>query len=557
MDVPSWSPRGAETTEDTVDVWEGVPLEAQPVPAPRAPKPRPELVGASYRQLLGRNFHLDDGAIQVLYKMEVPTGKAETFLAAFWKHEASLQAYSSGVSIARALVDAPVPATATADAAEEPGGCRACLREGRAEPCEEYAPGALRRVKDFERQRANSEAEEGTTSSSPPRPTASAGSVPSSPGTPVLATHVSRSASAGPGGPVVSPQKKKSVAAARTAGGAWRKRRAHKFVERRCRTCQHLPHDHAAEGSAVVTFTLSLDFKTRAAWMSAYPSIDDVVSEPMRDCIARFYEPTVCKVIDELNVGPSAFEYAGSSMDDEELSAATESLTSERGGGEDDDLLKQARFFRFSLWKAQNLPTRADGTPHTWVVQAKFGKSILSSSPKRSNDPSWKEHFHFKWKEGRLLYLRILATDDPGVHQGRVKVRVSESASRSRSSSAHAGRLSFQDDRRASEASVRGFVEERVGSLPTLGGSWGRRTPVLAAEDAHVSEENSADKLWESARQWRVIKPVDNKLQPHGQMLVSLQVGVQLPDPLGESGLLVLGALLHLRIASATLCGAR
>jgi hypothetical protein len=162
------------------------------------------------------------------------------------------------------------------------------------------------------------------------------------------------------------------------------------FVERRCRICGHLPHDHA--GSVVVTFALNLDFKTRAAWASAFASFDDVASEAMKDCIARVYEPSVLRILDEHTAARdhSVDDSVHSFLEDDDLSAATESIT-----GEQSDFLENKRFFRFTLWKAQNLPSRGDGRPHTWVVQAKFGKTVITSSEKTGNDPVWKEHFHF------------------------------------------------------------------------------------------------------------------------------------------------------------------
>ncbi len=56
---------------------------------PKAERP-PPLSARSYRDLLGAKLE-HSLPIQAVYKMEVPVGKAETFLAAFWKHEASLQ----------------------------------------------------------------------------------------------------------------------------------------------------------------------------------------------------------------------------------------------------------------------------------------------------------------------------------------------------------------------------------------------------------------------------------------------------------------------------------
>ncbi len=125
-----------------------------------------------------------------------------------------------------------------------------------------------------------------------------------------------------------------------------------------------------------------LDFKTRAAWESSFATFDDVASEAMKDCIARVYEPSVLRIVDDRRIEPEP-EPERLFFDDED--PASESITADR-----EDILEGRNFFRFSVWKAQNLPPRVDGTPHTWIVQAKYGKSILTSSSKTDNDPVWK-----------------------------------------------------------------------------------------------------------------------------------------------------------------------
>ncbi len=151
-----------------------------------------------------------------------------------------------------------VDAKAAPEKEEEKGKpCRACVAELRAEPCKDFIPGPLRRVKEAERDdrvklhRGSEFQDDGSTPVKEPA-TGSGSSPRGTTGTsPIGATSVGASPAVVP-----SPSKKKAVPRAPPPKqGAWRNRII-KFVERRCRVCDHLPYEHATEGSAVATFTL-------------------------------------------------------------------------------------------------------------------------------------------------------------------------------------------------------------------------------------------------------------------------------------------------------------
>lgn len=225
-----------------------------------------ELLTTSYQTLLGSNFHTAEGCIQVTYRMEVPTGKAETFMAAFWKHERSLQAYCTRVRVYKSLdgIRSEPPRMNSDEIVQEGALCHACVLEGRSDPCPLFVPGPLRRVKEQdreERKRSLSDAHEdvpaallsgATVSSSPPSSMMPVESLSTSGGSaPAHEEHIPSSPQHGSPGVIgpstMSPAKKKIVSRQQSA---WRKRII-KFVERRCRSCNHLPHEHASEGSSV------------------------------------------------------------------------------------------------------------------------------------------------------------------------------------------------------------------------------------------------------------------------------------------------------------------
>lgn len=572
------------------------------------PKPQqPVLLTESYKTLLGSNLQFSP-AVQVVYKMEVPIGRAETFMAAYWKHESTLRSYCTQVSLCRAVVSDGKAKNLESSTASEVASdgtsegthrastlCRACLQEGRADCCTEFVSGPLRRFKDEVTRPSRSGSDIGLVSAEHDPPllvvpmTSNARDlmVSGSPETAAAAASPIPCKNTAVGGPAAVPATNAALLATGSATASpskWKVstpvrqgrrvgKRGLKF-ERRCRACDHSPLDHAREGSTVTTFTLYLDFKTRAAWESAFSSFDDVVSDAMKDCVARAFEPSVSRIVDERVLEPvSTSGYGavggGYADEDDDTSAASESTTADH----QPRLEEPRRFFRFTLWRAQNLPANADGSPHTWIVQAKCGKSILTSSPKTSNDPVWKEHFHFKYKDGgRKLYLRIIAQDQPKLHEGRLKVRVSGN-SRSRSSSLLPSmRISFQDDRQSprgrSSSSGRHVSqpEGRPSSMPPTSSSWGRRggrdvssalsgpstasaagsvpSPRASAPSPPVvpdgptsprfsmdnSGEGGSEDLWSQARQWRSIKAADRQNR-HGQMLVSLEMDVKLMDP--------------------------
>ncbi len=169
------------------------------------------------------------------------------------------------------------------------------------------------------------------------------------------------------------------------------------------------------------------------------------------------------------------------------------------------------------------MPRKSDGSPHTWVVQAKFGKSVLTSSAKTSNDPAWREHFHFKYKPHRKLFLRIVATDDPREHVGKLKISLKDSAARSRSHSQHShslGRKGGLDLKRSSGDNRHSL--DRPTAAPS---------PSAAPPPVEEDEDSAIDNLWQTARQWRDILPKD-KGAKHGQLLLSLELDVPMLDPL-------------------------
>jgi hypothetical protein len=286
---------------------------------------------ASYKELLGSKTLLEQSpVVQVVYKVEVPIGKAETFLAAFWKHEATLQSYCLRVSLCKSLDGVKgVAKTEEANPDEEQQQqhgkfCRGCLEEQRGEPCTDFIPGPLRRVKE-ETRTMRSVSEQFEREEQPPLPrrskddntrlsrsisevtdeqsTSERTSLSHSTSAAVAPAHTNAIGGSGSSAATAmlatSPSpKKKPAPLVKHAGitGAWRSRVLN-FVERRCRLCGHLPHEHA--GSVVATFVLNLDFKTRAAWASAFSSFDDIASEAMKDCIARVYEPSVLRIVDE------------------------------------------------------------------------------------------------------------------------------------------------------------------------------------------------------------------------------------------------------------------
>lgn len=86
----SSSAAGLAQRSNSVDSRGGT-TSASPTPAPRSERP-PPLSARSYRDLLGAKLE-HSLPVQAMYKMEVPLGKAETFLAEFWKHEPSLLQY--------------------------------------------------------------------------------------------------------------------------------------------------------------------------------------------------------------------------------------------------------------------------------------------------------------------------------------------------------------------------------------------------------------------------------------------------------------------------------
>jgi hypothetical protein len=440
----SFSPR--RTDESQGDPWENVPT---PVAAesddelfgPVVEEKEDKSLFAKLRRI-GSSQALRDRSsmLHVIYKLEIPLGKEETFLAAFWKHEPVLRKYATEVSICKSADVQPrvrkglnfvgsgdssvnlssstsVASTVNNSTSNSPlsssdgvsvplpsNACKVCKSEGKADPCTEYIAGPLRRVKES--------GDEGASfaPSSEVHPMGGATQV----AVGVETTALSSSPFAIT---ATSPIGKRTLRS--NSGVSW-STQISRFVERRCRTCGHLALDHTSEGKTAV-YVLHLEFKTRAAWESSFQSSEEVTSESMKNCIARLYEPSVLEQLDEHEpaMQDDSLQLGTHSSLDEDLSAATESM--------DEKSEKQPRpAFRLSLWKAQNLPRRSDGKPHTWIVQAKFGKSVLTSSAKTSNDPVWKQHFHFRYKEGRKLHLRIAATDEPREAQGKLKINVKD-----------------------------------------------------------------------------------------------------------------------------------
>ncbi len=541
--VPKQRPSGEEsfsprrTTDESLDPWENVPppQAAEPLD-PRDNGAAPTAADQRKSQLrrLGSTdvLRVRSSTVQVIYKLEIPLGKEETFLAAFWKHESQLRRYAIEVSICRSAdtqrrarknlatnfsggandnnagTPSPPPSVPVAED-ELSHACKVCHGEGRADPCTEYIAGPLRRVK--EGGPTNSEDLSQSDGSNAPSLASSSVSLSNS-----KDTAATGGIGGGGGGATVSAspshfhQSPFGRKPARSQSGVFWASRISRFVERRCRTCGHLALDHTTEGKTA-TYMLYLEFKTRAAWESAFAHSEDVASDAMKNCIARFYEPSIMQILDEqVPEEPDYDEQYGSSMD-EDLSAATESIDEVSAN-------KQREVFRLSVWKAQNLPRRSDGSPHTWVVQAKFGKSVLTSSAKKTNDPVWREHFHFHYKAGRKVFMRIIATDEPRECTGKLRINLKDTGSRSRSHSQHSHSLG----RKAGRASIDRRNSEQSG-LSTTG---------AVDDEFEESTANAAiDDLWQTARQWRDIEPKE-KGQKHGQMLLSLELDVPLVDPL-------------------------
>ena len=433
-------------------------------------------------------------------------------MAAFWEHEKVLNQFCIEVALCKAsgpkhslpeesdsaektleqLTQAVIPSAAISSA------CKVCKSEGRGDPCGEYIAGPLRRVnKETSEKIAMEDLSE------------SGGSV---------TLQMSSSSPIG-----------KKAGRSNSTGMFHRNSKRSRFVERRCKGCGHLALDHTAEGKTS-SYMMYLEFKTRAAYESNIQSHDDVVSETMKNCITRLYEPSVMEILDE-EVPDDEMTSFVSSMDDD--LSATESSMLEKDTQVPDEI------FRLSLWKAKDLPARVDGTPHTWVMQVKCGKSIISSSAKQSNEPSWNEHFHFKYKPGRKVYIRILATDEPKVDAGKLKVRLDhEAAVRSRSTSRNGGSLSKsagKDMRLSMERNKNGerinrFSDSYAGNNSNNTSNSSISNPS-SANTNNDEEESTDDLLGKSARQWRNIIPKD-KNATHGQVLLSLQMGVSLLDPL-------------------------
>jgi hypothetical protein len=436
MEGPSESFSPRPTDESQGDPWESVPtpkgansedsewlIEETTRSAPVVDRQSHPTVEKMRR--LGSKYVLLErsSTVQVIYKLEVPIGKEETFLAAFWKHERVLRGYATEVSICKTADRGAAPAAAgvgsgarknlnlgdqsthgtsasslgvnvlassSASGSNSPVSeasvplpslaCKVCKSEGRVEPCTEYIAGPLRRVKESIDETGLSQSQGASDLS------ASDSGLGSSPFS---------------GNSNVAPSPLGKTKPVRSGSAvSWGSQLA-RFVERRCKTCGHLALDHTLEGKTM-TYVLYMEFKTRAAYESAFAHSEDVASEGMKNCIARLYEPSVMELLDEQEHFAPEDDSLAAVSSDEDVSA-TESI---------DELseAQQRPAFRLSLWKAQNLPKRSDGTPHTWVVQAKFGKSVLTSTAKTSNDPVWKQHFHFRYKPGRKLHLRLSAT---------------------------------------------------------------------------------------------------------------------------------------------------
>ena len=410
----SFSPR--PTDESQGDPWENVPTpkafssdesELKEMFFPRS--------GAAEKlRRLGSKYTLLErsSTVQVIYKLEVPVGKEETFVAAFWKQERVLRDYATEVTICKSAErSAPAASASSASSSGAPANagngakralnlaandstngaatsstsmnvlaantaavaaattvaaassvssassgnspvieasvplplhaCKVCKAESRSDPCTEYIAGPLRRVKDSD--------EVGLTQSQGGTLT----EVSSSSDLPGSSPHTGA-----PSGVAPSPLgKSKPVRSGSSV--SWGSQIA-RFVERRCRTCGHLALDHTIEGKTV-TYVLYMEFKTRAVFESAFAHPEDVASEGMKNCIARLYEPSVMELLDEQECSIRDDDSVIPASSDEDVSA-TESM---------DEMSEahQRPAFRLSLWKAQNLPKRSDGTPHTWVVQ--------------------------------------------------------------------------------------------------------------------------------------------------------------------------------------------
>jgi hypothetical protein len=99
----SFSPR--RTTDESLDPWENVPPPQATVPLD--PRDNGAVAAADQRKHQLRRLGSADvlmarsSTVQVIYKLEIPLGKEETFLAAFWKHESQLRRYAIEVSICR------------------------------------------------------------------------------------------------------------------------------------------------------------------------------------------------------------------------------------------------------------------------------------------------------------------------------------------------------------------------------------------------------------------------------------------------------------------------